>query len=210
MADKLLLYNRALAHLKEERLASLTERRGPRFKLDDQWDDAVAYCLEKGFWKFATRSVMLNADASASPAFGYRFAYTKPDDWVRTIQIATDDRFNGLLSQYNEENGYWYCDWDVIFLRYISDHADFGMDLSLWPQSFNELIALRLAGQAGPGISNDKELVAFIRKEEKAYRVDAQSLDAMGDPPQRPPAGSWVRGRRGFGMGFISGSSGRN
>jgi hypothetical protein len=195
MTDKLSLYNRALAHLKEERLVALTERRSPRFKLDDQWDGAVAYCLERGFWKFAMRSQKLFASSSASPAFGFQYAFEQPADLARLFQMSTDDRFYNPLQRFSDEAGYWYADFAVLYVRFVSNDPTYGLDLGRWPPSFVELLALRLASQAGPGISNDKELVAELRKEEKDYRIDAQSLDAMREPPAQPPVGSWVSSR---------------
>ena len=60
MTDKLSIYNGALSILGERRLASLTENREPRYKLDDVWDNNfVRRLLQMGQWQFAQRTVQL-------------------------------------------------------------------------------------------------------------------------------------------------------
>ena len=60
MATRLQLYNRALRIIQERKLSSLTEKREPRFLLDDVWEeggvrllpyrrDAIAHRDSRGF-----------------------------------------------------------------------------------------------------------------------------------------------------------------
>ncbi len=64
-ADKYAIYNMALAHLQERKLARLSngnlENREPKRVLDDFWDQEVAFCLERHFWNFIYRTVQLDA-----------------------------------------------------------------------------------------------------------------------------------------------------
>jgi hypothetical protein len=194
-ASKLTLFNGALALLKERPLASLSENREPRRALDSAWDrGAVKACLEDGQWKHAARTVMLDASVSITPDFGYQYGFDKPDDFVRLMGIWSDEMLSQPFSDYREEAGFWYGSLETMYVKYVSDHASYGMDLSLWPQSFVELVEAELAAKvAGPMTDAGKEMLQL--RAERLTR--ALSRDAMVDPTKHPPAGSWVTARRG-------------
>jgi len=108
VTDKLSLYNAALSHIGDRKLASLTEEREPRYVLDDIFDDgAIDYCLEQGLWSFATRTLEMDYTPSVEPDFGYRRGFQKPTDWLRTVALATDEYFKTPLTEYADETGFW-------------------------------------------------------------------------------------------------------
>lgn len=194
MADKLEIYNLALGHLGERKLASLSENREPRRVLDDFYDNAVAYCLERGFWNWAMRTVLLDSDPSYDPPFGYTLAFTKPMDWVRTYVISDSDRLDPPLLRYIDEGGLWYADCDPVYVRYVSNDSAWGMDLGQWPESFADYLAARLAVRtckriSGANPSDD------LKTEERRTLAVARSRDAMDEPPGFPPTGTWVTSR---------------
>src|SRR3989304_2928798 len=104
MASRLSLYNQALTeHLEERRLVSLTENREARRVMDDVWDGpTIKGCLSAGLWNFAIRSAMYAASPSIEPDFGYRYAFDKPTDWVRTAAVASDEYFKEPLTEFND------------------------------------------------------------------------------------------------------------
>ena len=129
---RLKLYNEALiTFLGERALGSLAENREPRRVLDAVWDNgAIDYCLEQGLWNFATRAQQITYSPSVEPPFGYRYAFTKPDDYVRTAAVCSDERFNCPLTQYADEGGFWFADLDTLYVKYVSDDDQYGYDLS--------------------------------------------------------------------------------
>jgi len=147
--SKLGIYNNALLHLEERKLSSLSENREPRRALDDAYDVVIGYCIEQGFWKHALRTVSIEASSSIDPAFGYQNAFVKPDDWVRTYQVSESENFEPQLLRFNDEGAYWYADSDPLYFRYVSNDPSWGYDLSRWPASFAEYVALRLAVRHG-------------------------------------------------------------
>ncbi|WP_323994705.1 hypothetical protein [Aeromonas hydrophila] len=196
MPSQLNVYNDALRLVGERQLVSLTENREPRRLLDAVWDGAVEYCLEQGQWNFAIRSQMLDYSPSVEPPFGYRRAYDKPVDWIRTVAVASDPYFNAPLMQYTDEASFWFCDLDQIFVRYVSRDESFGKDTSLWPQTFRHFVAAYLAWQVAPRLKNDID----VDKLERQYRMkksDALAKDALQEATKPVPTGSWVRSRRG-------------
>lgn len=205
MTDKLTLYNLALGHLNEEKIASLAEQRKPRRALDDYWDQVLAYCLERKFWNFIYRTVQIDASATVTPAFGYKYAFTIPIDWIRTRKISTVETLNPPLTRVTEETGYWYADETPLYIQYNSRDPLYGLNLGIWPASFADYVALRLATQACNRITGKNDLLqgpqGLLKREEKAYKVAAANC-AMNEAVGFAPTGSWVRSRRGgFGPG---------
>lgn len=196
MASKLSIYNGALADLGSRRISSLSEARESRRVLDSYWDqDFIELVLAEGLWKFAIRTVQLEGSSSVEPSFGYRVAYEKPEDWVRTAALSLDEYLRIPLLEYRDEAGFWFCDSDLIYVSFVSGDASYGGDLSLWPANVARYASLRLAYQACKRITDsttDKQalegdMVRALRK--------ARSTDAM-DQPERPlPPGSWTRAR---------------
>jgi hypothetical protein len=197
-ATKLGVYNQALGHLGERRLASLSEAREPRRVLDDYYGEAIAHCLEMGPWKFATRLARISQTAGAAPAFGFARAFRKPDDWVRTLQLSEAEHFEPPLIRFAEERGYWYADCTRLHVSYVSNHTVFGgLDLSRWTQLFEDYVVVRLALLACPRIQGAASRAEDLRKQERKALAAAREHDASGAAPQFPPRGSWVTSRAG-------------
>ena len=198
--SQLELYNLSLAMLGARKLGSLSEQREPRRLLDDQWDArGRRYCLEQGQWNFATRSARLEYSPSVEPPWGLRFAFDKPTDWVRTVALCSDERFNVplLASECSDEAGFWFSDLQIIYVRYVSDDDAFGLDYSLWPETFTQWVAAYLALKIASTLTADKDLVATLKKDARRLLVDARSKDGMNQGTDFPPPGSWVNARAG-------------
>lgn len=198
-ATKLGLYNGALRLCRERKLLSLTENREPRRLLDDAYGDgstdgAVKACLQMGQWTFAMRSIMLDYSPSVEPDFGYRRAFDQPVDMIRVSAVCSDEYFNCPLTRYADERQFWYADLDTIYVRYVSNHADYGADLSLWPESFVKLVEAYLAKEIVGNLTGDESKA--VEKAYKDSRKEALSLDAQNKPTAFMPRGSWVSARQ--------------
>lgn len=199
--SRILLYNEALRMCGERKLASLTENREPRRLLDEVWaEGGVRSCLEAGQWNFAMRAVQLDYDTDVEPQFGYQYAFSKADDWVRTAGVCTDERLSNPLMNYKDEVGYWYADLTPIYVRYVSDDAAFGSDMSKWPGTFSGYAAAYFASKIVFKLTSDKEKVLLVKRELRDAKRDALNKDAMNDPTAFPARGSWsrARGRNGW------------
>lgn len=195
--DKLGLYNLALHHLGERRIMTLAENQETRRVLDHAWDGVNARCLEEGQWNFATRAVELTSNPSIDPSFGYEFAFTKPDDWVRTVGMSDGPDFGYTTTDVLDENGFWWSSLDPLFVRYVSSDASFGGDISRWPQTYVDFVALELAFQCCKRITGNGETKAQIEKDLKKAKTSALGKDAMNNPTPFMPTGSWVASRSG-------------
>lgn len=195
MATKLEIYNRALAHLGERKIASLTENREPRRVLDDHWESNADYCLEAAMWNFAIRAVEVESSASVTPTFGYTYAFEKPSDWIRTAMLSASDKFEPPLMEYRDEAGFWWADVDPLYVTFVSDDTSYGADLSLWPESYAEYVAVRLARVACKRIVSSGEALVDLRREERQCKATAVSKDAMNEAAKFRPQGLWVASR---------------
>ena len=195
MATKLQVYNTALRYC-SERKVTLTQDTKARRLLDDVWDTGgVEDCLESGQWKFAMKAVRLDYDATIDESFGYTYAFAKPDDWVITSAVCSDEYFDVPLTRYSHENNYWYADLDVMYVKYVSNADDFGYDLSLWPTSFMRYVAAHFANEIVDDLSSNGEIIARVDKRLDKNKLKAMNKDAMNQPQRFPAPGNWSSSR---------------
>lgn len=198
--SQLSLYNGALRLLGERKLGSLAEAREPQRILTDIWTDgngAIQAMLEKGFWKFATRSAQLNYSPSITPPFGYKFAFNKSTDWVRTMAVCSDPYFNQPLTMYDDEAGFLYSDYTTIYVKFVSNDPSYGLNWSIWTQAFIEYFESYLAWRSAFRITLSKEKELKVEKTMDKLGIRARSLDALDGPTKFSPSGSWTGARRG-------------
>lgn len=198
---KLSIYNGALQRLGSRELASLTENREPRRVLDGHWgpdNRVVKEALEKGDWNFATRSVQGIYSTTIEPDFGFRRAYDKPVDLRRLTTLSPDDRFSAPLvaTQYSDEAGFWFTDLDMLYIRYVSDDTDYGLDAVRWTEAFRNYLECDLAWKSCERITNASTKRDRIERDRMNALRASKSLDGMADGVKFLPQGSWSRARR--------------
>jgi hypothetical protein len=199
MADRLSLYNDALLLIGERFLSTLTEEREPRRLLDQVWSGGgVKACLEEGQWNFAMRTVQIDYDPGVEPDFGYNRAFVKPDDWVLTSGVCSDEFFRSPLTRYWDEAGYWYSDLDTIYVRFVSSDTGYGGDLNAWPESFREFVAAHFASKIILRMTNGQADTAHIEALRAKRLKHAKSRAAMAEPTSFPARGAWSLARNRF------------
>jgi len=196
MADRLSIYKSALRYLgNAASLSSLTEAGPSRLALDDTWPAAGEYMLAKGLWNFAIRNSQLTEDEDVEPLFGYQYAFSKPDDWVRTVSISNEATFQSGYEDFADETGYWYANDDTLYIRYISNDDDYGWNVGAWREPFAQAFACYLAFQCGLPLSSDKSNRNDLFNLFKGLLSEAKSLDAIDERVAFSPAGRLVRSR---------------
>lgn len=200
MTDKLSIYNGAALIVGDRKLATLTENRTLRRELDSVFvRGGIRTCLQAGLWNFATRSVQLDYSPSVEPAIpgGFQFAFNQPDDFVRTVGMFQDEFFNVSFLRYQTDSNYWFADLETLYLRYVSDDVDFGMDYSKWPENFTRYVEHYFAFSICERVVASKDKKDDIGKDLQRWKKMAASTDAMEEPTRFLPPGSWVTARRG-------------
>lgn len=199
MSTQLTLYNGALLLVGERFLASLSEECETRRLLDQVWSSGgLKYCLEQGQWHFAMRTIQIDYDPSVQPSYGYNRAFQKPDDWINTSALCSDEFFRSPLLRYVDEAGFWYSDLDTLYVRYVSNDLNYGMNLNKWPETFREYVEAYFAKRIYYKLADSEEGYAKLEKTEK-HRLDvAKSKAAMAEPTSFPAQGNWSRSRNRF------------
>jgi hypothetical protein len=209
VTDRLSLYNAALTtHLGEPPLVALTDDVPARYLLDGVWDrNGVRRCLQQGQWNFAARSAALEPDESITPTAGYRHAFPKPDDFIRTLGVHSDEYFTIPLLAYIDETAYWWSDVDTLYVRFVSDDDEYGLNFDKWPHNFTSFVEGWFALQiCTPTTYADRK--DGLAVEVKRLKLDAVNTDAMEQGSKQNPRGSWSSSRGASG-GIERGSRGR-
>lgn len=211
--SQLTLYNAALRLVEEPKLLNLTEDREARYLLDDIWDNgAVQYCLEAGQWFFARRTVQIDYDPELQPAFGYKCAFGKPTDWVRQMGMWTDPYQNQPLTRALDEAGFWYADPQTIYVAYVSNDPQWGLNMALWPETFADFVAHYIAKKAKK-LHSDEAMTEMLAGKDgdggwyKKAKMIALATAAMNENTKFFPPGSWRRARWGRLAGYDRGNT---
>jgi hypothetical protein len=198
VATKLSVYNRALLALKSRRLANLTENRSERRDLDEVWSETLDWLLERALWNFAAPAIEMTPTADAETQFGYQYVFDKPEDYLRIVRIAANERFQPTLSDFEIAGDFVFSDVSPMWLQYVSKDPAYGRDPGKWPPSFAEALAMELAWRAGPHIcsmsAQDKDT---LNKDRKKALGEAKSSDAVNQPMAILPSGRLVQARTG-------------
>lgn len=199
--NQLKLYNGALLICGHTRLATLTENVDARYELDAAWDnDAARTCLEAGQWNFGNRLVEIPYTGDVASQFGYSYVFEKPDDLIRIAGVFSDEFCKEPLLDHEFDGDYFYANVDTIYVKFVSDDTQYGMDFAKWPQSFSRFVEAYLADKVVMKVTGgDEKRIVRAAKALKDSKAEALAKDAIASPTKIPPAGTWVSARGGSG-----------
>lgn len=156
------------------------------------------------------RGIQWSNDPSVQLQYGLRFAFSLPVDYIRAYAVCSDPYYNTPLILYNiEGTQYLYADIQTIYLRYVSNDANFGRNLSEWTSAFTRYVEHYFAWRIAPKVYQDMNKVIALEKRMHTALVRARSLDAMDKATEQPALGSWVRSRWGRNTGWDRGNPNR-
>lgn len=198
MATQLSIYQGACAVIGERSIQSLAENRESRRALDDVWlRGGVRTCLAAGLWNFAARSALWNYSPDITPAFGFQCAFDHPVDWIRWKKLCEDEFQNVALLEYVDEGVYTYCNLQQIYVTWISDDPGWGMNMGKWPDNFNRYVETYFGAKVARRLTNSDALEKKAYEELEIVEAKAKSTDAMEEPTQFMPPGTWSQARHG-------------
>jgi hypothetical protein len=204
-ATQLSIYNGACTAIGERVLTPAspgasysTEVRESRRALDDVWNrGGVRACLSMGLWNFAARGIQWNYDPDITPPFGYQCAYQLPADWVRWMMVCVDPYMGSPLLQYTDEGSYFFCDLQMLWVRYVSSDTNFGANMAMWPDNFQRYVEYYFAEAICIRITGDEKKRADVERRRDVALKKAKSTDAMNESTAMIPAGAWRQARHG-------------
>lgn len=205
IATQLSIYNGACSAIGERELQPASpgatfsnEKRESRRALDDVWNrGGVRTCLSMGLWNFGARGVQWNFDPDITPPFGFQCAFQIPSDWVRWMMVCVDPYFSSPLLQYTDEGSYFYCDLQMLWVKYVSDDPRFGMNMSMWPDNFQRYVEHYFAEAISIRINGDEKKRLDVEKRRDMFLRKARSTDAMNEATTMLPPGMWRQARQG-------------
>jgi len=196
--DKLGVINKALVeYLGERPISSLSEAVKAQRIMNSIWsNDLVDYSLSAGVWDFASRIVKLDNNPSIELQMSWNYAFNIPDDFISLIAIAVDEDFRGKFTQYDIDGSLITSDNSYIYLKYISNDASYGNDLSLWTPAFADYVACLLAYRSSKAFllsSADKD--RLFQDLNRLSLPFAKEKDAQNRPVRNLTRGSWFSSR---------------
>lgn len=175
---------------------TLTDDTPSRYTLDEIWDDDFRLLvLLSGFWNFATRSIQIEFTGDVDPDFGYRRAFSKPTDWVKTAAVSLDGDFSRPLNDYADEQDYWFAHVDTLFIKYISSDIEYGYDLASWPTNMTRFAYHLMAAEGCERITQSRVKKSDMQELAEGWLSKATATDAQNQPTVFPPRGTWARNR---------------
>lgn len=156
-------------------------------------------------WNFAMMRAKLGR-LTATPAFGFEYAFVWPADCMRIVSVHNNDNGTGAVPYKAESiaqgGGYVaaiLCDADEVWMRYVRRVTD----PNLMAANFRQLLILRMARIFATATANSNTLYEMIDREIKDVTRHARSIDGIEDYPDRLPEGSWARSRTGYDSGWV-------
>jgi len=194
MASKVSIANRALTKLGEDRILLLTDDNKKARTINQMFDDVLDAELRRYRWKFAIARTSLPALADA-PAWGYAYQYPLPSDYLALVQV------NDIYVRSGTQVGLWSVEAGNILtnieaplkLRYVMRVTNPGLFDSL----FSEALACKLAVEACEVLTQSETKYARMVEAYKMSMSEATRQDAIENPPDELPQGSWLDARGG-------------
>lgn len=193
------VYAGALALIRQRYTKPIGDSKELRQTLDTEYTKSVQYMLEQGLWNFAQRTYAIDASTDVEPAFGYSYAFEKPEDYVRLVAISNNENLWPTLDRYDDSADIWSADCDPLYVTFISDHSSLGWALARWPASFLKAVEHDLARRVAATLpSFPAGALDILDSQAKRALADARSKDAMNQAVMRPPPGRLTQARAGW------------
>lgn len=194
MSSNVSIANRALTKLGAKRILSLSDPTAEARAINSMFNDVRDAELRRYRWKFAMTRTALVA-LSEAPAWGYSYQYPLPADFLHLVQV-NDVYVRGGKQQspWSVERGRILCNFAApLKIRYIARVEDAGT----FDPLFAEMFACKLAWEACEQITQSSQKKQDVMNEYKFAREEAMHIDAIENPPDELPDGSWIDARWG-------------
>ena len=161
----------------------------------DLYDEARRDLLASHNWNFAVRRASLTVLAT-EPSFGWDYAYTLPEQFIRLISVHPDDDDDSIipykLESMDSEDRVLLCNATTVYIRYIFDEQD-PVAMS---SGFRDTLAWRLARDFAAALSKSTASAELAEKMHRMTLSRAKSIEGIEDYPERMAEGDWVTARQ--------------
>lgn len=201
MASDTEIANMALAKLGEvQQLLTLADNTNPGRVLNRIYTMVRDAELRRYNWKFAIKRAQLMA-LVAAPEWGFARQFTQPTDCLKLIQV------NDVYVQpYSKQKALWSVESGQILtdlaaplkVRYIQRVTNAG----LFDPLFVEAFACKLAFEACIPLTQSATRKQELAEQYKFAIGEAMRVDAIENPPDELPSGTWLDSREGPNVGI--------
>jgi hypothetical protein len=198
MASQVSIVNRALIKLGEQTILLMSDNTAQARTMAALFDDTRDAELRAHRWKFAIKRTQLSALAD-TPTFGYSLQYELPPDYLALVQVGEFYVRTGLKQRapWSVEDGRIHTDLAApLALRYVSRVTD----TAKFDALFVEVLACRLAMEACEARTQSDTKFQRVAGQYQQALDTALRVDAIENPPDELPDGSWLQSRQGDGL----------
>lgn len=197
--------NRALTKLGEARILSLTDQTNGAIVMNSMFTQVRDAELRRNRWNFALKRVSLIALAD-SPDWGYQYQYPLPSDFLSLVQVG-----QYYIRPLTRSKGPWHVEANSILtdlgaplqIKYVMRVDNSG----LFDPLFVECFAARLAFEACETLTQSGTKKQAASEEYKTALSEAARCNAIENPPEELPRGTWLDSREScFSDGCYDGS----
>lgn len=201
MASTVSIANRALTKLGADRILLLSDDNQQARVMNSMFNDVRDEEMARNHWKFAMRRATLTALVD-QPLFGYQYQYPLPPDYLGIVQVGeiyarSCPRGRAPWSIENNGTGLvLMTDRPApLNIRYIARIENVG----LWHPLFCETMACKLALEGAEPLTQSSTKKSAAADEYRFALAEARRVDAIENPPDDVPWGSWLDSRMGPG-----------
>lgn len=193
MASDVSIANRALTKLGADRILLLTDETQAARTINSMYADVRDAEIQRYHWKFSIKRTSLSA-LVAAPAWGYDYQYQLPADYLGLIQVGEyyARSLNDKTAPWSVEGGMILTNLDApLKLRYkarIENAAAFD-------PLFVEVLACKLAMEACETLTQSGSKYDAASQGYKFALSEAARQDAIENPPDEYPWGTWLGSR---------------
>lgn len=193
--------NRALTKLGSARILSLTDDTKAGRVMNSMFAQVRDAELRRNYWNFALKRASLVA-LSDAPEWGYAYQYPLPTDFLTLVQVGetyirpnTKDKGNWHIESTDTGGRVIVTDLAApLRIRYVKRVENSGF----FDPLFVEVLAARLAFEACETLTQSGPKKQMASEEYKGALSEAARCNAIENPPDEFPRGSWLDSREGI------------
>lgn len=176
MTTAVSICSNALLLLGDEPMADFDEGTTRATVAANLWPSVRDAVLRARPWNCAKKRAQLARIADAAPGFGFAYAFQKPADWLRTLQVGEDD--SGI--HYADDAGRILASVDPLPLIYVFRNDN----PATYDAMLVDALTLTMAARMAYPITRSATAASTFQQLADRQVKFAASVDAQDEPPQ--------------------------
>ena len=180
----------------EQSIMALTDNTQAARLCKTHYAPTVREVMRSGNWRCARRRLSL-APMAEVPAFGWRFQYQLPGDFIRVVTLNDAETTCPRCPVFEVEGRVLLTNETVVNLVYIYDIANSDANVSDIDPLCARAIATLLASKIAWPVQQSRTLRESLLEEYERVKSEAKTANARdAKEPRQPPESDWLAARR--------------